>query len=172
MENGNTIASLMLSGGACTNGQTVTVSIDPTLSIDSGNLDTVLTNIYTFSTIGPIPMLGTPIKTTVKGAPVWTIPLTISSTIYGGTTTLTGTLTPTGGGIEVIVTVGVGEGTVNPTCVISVGSITPTGATISVQKCVLPSNIVFADIGISVLPGIAKDSVGNFSSESNGVGLN
>jgi Protein of unknown function (DUF1554) len=132
MSAGNTVATMPLMGGLCTNAQVFTVTVDPTSILDTvGNSGTGTPAIrtYTVSTGAPTVSIGTPSATRISaGSPVLTMAFTYTASAAGGTA-LTGSLTTGGGGITVATVTG------TPTCTISVQSISPSGGTILLSSC-------------------------------------
>ncbi len=67
MGGGNMIATLSLSGGSCTNGQTLSVAVNPTAlkdTLENSGTGSTITRTYTVDTVGPSAFLGAPSLTT------------------------------------------------------------------------------------------------------------
>ena len=155
MSANNTVATMTLSGGTCTNTQALTVSIDPTAMLDTlGNPGTgsLATRTYTVSTVGPSASIGAPSATRISaGSPVLTMAFTYTASFAGGTA-LTGTLTSNGGGITV-------SGT--PSCTVAVNSLSTSGGSILLSSC--SGNGTFT---VHVNAGTVKDALNNNSTVS------
>jgi hypothetical protein len=157
MTAGNTTATLALSGGTCTDAQTLTANVNPTTVSDSlGNVGTggAVTRTYTVTTVGPSASLGAPSKTYFKSGTNSTIALTFTPSAAGGTA-LTGTLTAGGGGVTLTTLTG------SPSCIVAVTGITTAGATITLSAC--GGNGTFT---VHVNAATAKDSLNNLSTVS------
>lgn len=157
MSTDKTTATLSLSGGTCTNGQTLTVSInaadinDLIGNIGSGGISTAT---YTVSTVGPSASLGTPSSTRIKSSATSSIALTYTASSSGGTA-LTGDLTAGGGGVTVTTVSG------NPSCTVGVSGITVSGATISLSSCSGNGTLT-----VHANAGTVKDRLSNMSTAS------
>jgi FG-GAP-like repeat len=154
MSAGNTTATLGLLGGACENGQTLSVEIDPTSVRDGlGNLGAgeVTKNTFTLLTSGPVASLGAPSLTLMSSSGSSTLALSFTPSLVGGTT-LTGALTTGGGGVTLIGT---------PTCNVSVSEISASGAMVTLSACQGTGTVT-----VSVDAGAVVDALGNPSNAS------
>ena len=160
---GNTVATLTLSGGSCSNTQTLTVSVDPTTSADTlGNAGTGAATLhtYTVSDIGPSATLGGPSiaggYTKVNSTGSVTVPLTYTPSSLGGTTLTTGdgALTTGGGGVTPSFTGGA-------SCSIAVSAITTAGATLILSSCTGNGTAT-----VHVNAGTVEDAARNLSTVS------
>ncbi len=160
---GNTVATLALSGGSCSNTQTLTVSVDPTTSADTlGNAGTgaATMHTYTVSDIGPSATLGAPSiasgHTKVNYTGSVTLPLTYTPSSAGGTTLTPGdgALTTGGGGVTPTFTGGA-------SCSIAVSGITTAGATLTLSSCTGNGTAT-----VHVNAGTVQDAARNFSTAS------
>lgn len=152
MSSDNISATATLTGGACTDGQTVSVSLSPSSISDlegntgSGN---VALATYTIVLNGPLVTLGSPSSSALNSSGTATLALTISPSTAGDST-LSGSLTASGGGININTKSG------SPTCHASVASITSSGAVVSLYNCTGSGTVA-----VQVQAGIAADSLGN-----------
>jgi hypothetical protein len=157
MSAGDTIATLPLSGGICTNARALTVSVNPASATDAlGNAGTgsVLTRTYTVNTVGPTVSLADPSPATVDATQSAIITATFTPSASGGNT-LTGTLTAGGGGVTLSIVRG------NPVCSLAVTSITASGATLTLSGCTGNGSVQ-----VRVDAGVLTDALGNTSSAS------
>ena len=153
MSDDQTTATLFLSEGTCSHGETLTVSVDPSLVLDlAGNAGSgaVGTNTYTVDTISPSASLGTPSVTLLNSAGTSTLTLLYTA----GTVLTTGSeaLSSIGGGVTL---------TGSPTCTVAVTGITVAGATITLSQCSGNGTLT-----VHVNEGTVKDDVGNPSTVS------
>ncbi len=154
MSSDKTTATLSLSGGTCTDTQSLTVSIDPTKATDlAGNsgAGSIVVRTYTVSTIGPSASLGAPSSTFLNAARTSTLALTYRDSLFGNST-LSRLLTENGGGVTVTTLSG------NPSCIVSVSGITTAGAIISLSACSGNGRLT-----VHVNAGTVIDGLGNSS---------
>lgn len=142
-----TIATAALSGGTCTELQTVIVTVTPSsLTDEAGNAGTgsAEARTYTISTAGPTATLATPSVTRMNSSGISTIALTYDNAV---STTLTDA--------------GITKNQTGTTCTVNVSNATAAGATLTVRNCSGSGTIT-----VAVNAGTAKNSLGSDSSAS------
>ncbi len=158
MSSGNTVATATLTGGSCTNGQSLGVTLDPTKvtnALGIAGTGSAVAKTFTVNTGGPSASLGLPSNTTLNSSGSSTIPVAFTASVSGGTT-LTGTLTATGGGVSLTTVTG------NPLCsTVAVSSLSTEGATITLSNCSGNGTLT-----VHVNAGTVQDSEGNPSTVS------
>ncbi|MBY0371696.1 DUF1554 domain-containing protein [bacterium] len=148
----NTVATATLTGGSCTNGQDLTVTLDPTQITTAGVAGTgsAETTTYSISTIGPAVTLDSPTDVALRSGESTDIQVNFADAASGGTA-LTGDLTVLAGGVTL---------TGTSSCTLGVSSISTTGAVITASGC---SNGTFT---VHVDAGVVEDALGNASAVS------